>query len=100
MNSIFTRLAYERSRLGLNQTEFGAIGGVTLNTQNRYETGKRTPDADYLERIAKAGVDVHFILTGERIFPNEQSRVFYEKFLRLEPAKQTLLINLLDQLTT
>lgn len=60
------RLREERERLGLNQTEFGALGGVRKQAQIKYEKGARKPDAKYLEGIAAAGVDVGYILTGDR----------------------------------
>lgn len=31
-----------------------------------YETGKRSPDWDYLDSFAQLGADVFYILTGER----------------------------------
>lgn len=60
------RLREERKRLKLNQNDFGALSGVTLDTQSNYETGKRNPDSAYLSAIAKHGVDVGYILTGVR----------------------------------
>lgn len=58
------RLAEERKRLRLTQTELGELGGVTKKTQLGYEKGLSSPTADYLQRIASAGVDVAFVLTG------------------------------------
>jgi transcriptional regulator with XRE-family HTH domain len=63
---IVARLREERRRLGLNQTAFGRLGEVSLDTQSRYESGKTTPDSAYLALLAAAGVDVLYILTGER----------------------------------
>lgn len=64
--SIGKRLKEERERLGLNQTEFGEIGGAGRKTQFNYETDERIPDANYLERLYKAGVDVGYVITGVR----------------------------------
>lgn len=50
----------------MNQTEFGAIGGAGRRTQFNYEIDERTPFADYLERLYKAGVDVGYVITGVR----------------------------------
>jgi len=58
------RLRDERSRLKLNQTDFGDVGGVTKKTQLLYESGERVPDAKYLSAIAATGADVLYILTG------------------------------------
>lgn len=62
----FDRLCEERKRLGFNQADFGAIGGVTKQTQHMYEAGKSSPDVAYLAEIAKAGADVLYIVTGRR----------------------------------
>jgi transcriptional regulator with XRE-family HTH domain len=69
MTTFFERLREERLRLGLNQTEFGTLGGVQKDAQLKYEAGKRKPDADYLSAIAAAGADVTYILTGTRVLP-------------------------------
>jgi len=60
------RLKEERRRLGFNQEDFGALGGVTKTTQLNYEKGSRHPDAPYLAAIAENGVDVLYVLTGRR----------------------------------
>lgn len=41
-----------------------AVGGVTKTSQVNYEKGHRFPDAAYLARLAEAGCDVLFVLTG------------------------------------
>lgn len=63
---IGARLRLERHRLQLNQTEFAALGGVRKLAQLRYERNERAPDAQYLLALAQAGVDVQYVLTGER----------------------------------
>lgn len=60
------RLREERIRVGLNQIDFGALGSVTKSTQINYEKGERSPDADYLMKLIPHGVDVVYLLTGER----------------------------------
>ncbi|EPO7789625.1 helix-turn-helix domain-containing protein [Pseudomonas aeruginosa] len=70
--SIGARLRQERERIGLSQTEFAAIAdragvaGATRQSQSLYEKGKRMPDAGYLAVVAAAGVDVGYVLTGQR----------------------------------
>ena len=64
--SLCDRLREVRKEMGLSQTEFAAIGGVMLNSQGLYERGKRSPDTAYLEKLAAAGADVVYILTGVR----------------------------------
>lgn len=63
--SIGKRLSEERRRIGLNQTAFGKIGGVTKTSQLNYEADERSPNVDYWQAIAAAGADTHYILTGE-----------------------------------
>ena len=65
MNTIGERLRAERSRLGMNQEEFAAIGGVKKRAQITYEQNERLPDAAYLQGLAAAGVDVLFVLLGQ-----------------------------------
>lgn len=60
------RLREERERLGHNQESFGALAGVTKQSQHMYEAGKRQPDMGYLSAIAEHGADVLYILTGQR----------------------------------
>ena len=60
------RLLEERKRLGLSQDGIAERCGVTLRSQRNYEKGDRSPDAAYLERVAAIGVDVRYVITGER----------------------------------
>lgn len=64
MNGIGTRLKEERKRLGLSQTELGAIGGIEPNSQGLYERGQRFPNATYLSLIADSGADILYVVTG------------------------------------
>jgi transcriptional regulator with XRE-family HTH domain len=64
MNGIGKRLRQERKRLKLTQSALGAIGGVEANAQGHYESGQRLPRADYLFKIAAAGVDISRVVTG------------------------------------
>ncbi|MFI0477436.1 helix-turn-helix domain-containing protein [Paracoccus jiaweipingae] len=61
-----SRLRIERAAMNLSQEEFGRLGGVKKNAQHNYESGDRQPSASYLSAIAAAGVDVLYILTGQR----------------------------------
>uniref|UniRef100_A0A7C1WRP4 Helix-turn-helix domain-containing protein n=1 Tax=Pseudomonas graminis TaxID=158627 RepID=A0A7C1WRP4_9PSED len=66
MKGIGLRLRQERNRLKLSQSALGAIGGVETNAQGNYENGTRSPKADYLLRIAEAGVDLNYVMSGNR----------------------------------
>lgn len=63
---IGARLRAERERLGMTQEEFGGIGGVLKRALIRYEKGERMPDAAFLAAVAIQGVDVLYVLTGQR----------------------------------
>ncbi len=69
MNDLGGRLREERERLGLSQSEMGEIGGVKKLAQLNYEKSVRQPDASYLTAIAAIGVDVMYVLTGQRGAP-------------------------------
>lgn len=66
MLNIGDRLKAERLRLGFNQSDFAERAGVSKTTQFNYEKNDRSPDADYLAEIGKAGVDLMYVLTGQR----------------------------------
>lgn len=61
-----SRLREERVKLGFSQEKMSELGGVKRLSQTNYETDKRTPDGDYLIKIAEIGADVQYILTGKR----------------------------------
>ncbi|MCI0508631.1 MAG: hypothetical protein L0Y53_00990 [Chromohalobacter sp.] len=50
----------------MSQTQFGELAKITKKSQMLYESEQRSPKADYLTAIAKAGIDVQYVLTGER----------------------------------
>lgn len=66
MLKIGDRLKEERVRLGFNQADFAALGGVAKTSQFNYEKGDRSPDAEYLARILDAGADVLYVISGAR----------------------------------
>lgn len=67
MSNFGVRLVEERRRLGLNQDEFGVLGGVSKYSQLAYEKGSRKPDTEYLQALAAHGVDVAYLLTGRHM---------------------------------
>lgn len=64
MDSFSARLKELRTQTGANQSKFAEIGGVQKNAQIMYEKGERSPDADYLQRLAAHNLDVQYLLTG------------------------------------
>lgn len=67
MLGIGSRLREERLRLGPNQTDFGASLDVGKNTQYAYEKGERAPDLLYLLKAKRLGVDIWYVMTGDRM---------------------------------
>jgi transcriptional regulator with XRE-family HTH domain len=67
MKDLGSRLKEARKRMGLSQQEFGAIGGVEANAQGKYESGERIPRSDYLAALNKKGIDVLYILSGQKM---------------------------------
>jgi len=68
MNSIdrfSVRLKAIREVKGLNQEDFGALGGVKKGAQGLYETGKSAPSIEYLYKLAEHGVNIAHLLTGQ-----------------------------------
>uniref|UniRef100_A0AB74UKH1 Repressor LexA n=1 Tax=Halomonas phage vB_HboP_4908 TaxID=3350578 RepID=A0AB74UKH1_9VIRU len=76
MVSLGERLREERERLGMSQTQFGDLAQVTKKTQMLYEGDQRSPKADYLTAIAEQGVDVQYVLVGNRSVSGAQPLEF------------------------
>lgn len=90
---IGARLREERERLGLSQQSMGEIGGVKKLTQLNYEKGERAPDTIYLTALASVGVDIAYVLTGQRmpvpdsIAPqNEEEKKLLENYRAMDQA--------------
>src|SRR5574338_239406 len=60
------RLKEERKRLGLSLVAFSNLLGIHRNTQVNYEAG-REPPASYLLAAQEAGVDIAYVMDGERL---------------------------------
>jgi transcriptional regulator with XRE-family HTH domain len=86
--SFGSRLAEERKRLGLKQAEFAEQAGTDVPKQSLYENDRRELRAAYLSRIAAAGVDVLYVLTGRRgegKWLEEDASAMLSAFLVLPP---------------
>lgn len=64
--SFSTRLKAERKRLKITQKRLAEMAGVTEQAQVSYEKERQPQFASYLEALAREGLDVAYILTGER----------------------------------
>lgn len=60
------RLKEERERLGFNQADFAARAGATRKTLFNWESGAASTNAVALAAWAEAGLDVLYVVTGER----------------------------------
>lgn len=65
------RIKLERQRIGLGQAEFAGKVGISKTSQFNYEAGVRSPDALYLSHAHLLGVDIHYLVTGQRVASND-----------------------------
>lgn len=61
------RIKEERERLRYIQADFAALGESSKNSQISWEKEAAYPNAKVLAAWAKAGVDVAYVLSGERV---------------------------------
>ncbi|MEG0920642.1 MAG: helix-turn-helix transcriptional regulator [Comamonas sp.] len=98
--SIGERLKEEREALGKTQGDFASIAelagvpGATRQSQAKYEKGLAAPSAAYLSAMASAGVDVRYVLTGDREFEpapplTAEEQVLLQYFRKAVPAVRT-----------
>lgn len=59
------RLRAERERVGLTQDEAAAGCGVAKSTYTYYEAGARSPDAEFLVKAHKLGIDIAKVMGVE-----------------------------------
>jgi len=64
MFTIGERLKEERIRLNISQSKLAEIGGIARQTQINYECDKRSPDSEYLAKIAKEGINIQYVICG------------------------------------
>lgn len=104
MDKFGARLKEERKTLGLSQHEFGALGGVAANAQGHYESGERLPKSDYLMAIRHKGVDVLYVLTGERAALTDEAlsdveTVIIQHYRKLDGDDQEAIVQLTTSLS-
>ena len=100
MNKIF--LTEERNRLNLKAKDVAEFVGVAIPTQSNYENGKRSPDAEYLAKLADLGFDINYVLTGKResLSLTTQEKMLIELFRQApETVQRHILAGLLTQNT-
>lgn len=91
------RLRQERSRLGLSQKDFAALFGKKNMAVMRYEKGERVMGQDDLESLHAAGVDVYYLITGERTQPDllsDEAKELLKLWDVVEPNQRETLMTL------
>lgn len=88
------RLAEERKRLGLTQSELAEVAGIKRLAQSQYERESSSPTVRYLEAIAHVGINLHQLLFGdlpsvERLSTSDQYRIERQAFELVEAHVQT-----------
>ncbi|MFK7699518.1 helix-turn-helix domain-containing protein [Pseudomonas caspiana] len=101
---IGNRLRAERKAKGLTQAQLAQLCGIKANAQGHYELGTRSPRADYLERLSDLGIDVLFILSGERVHTygaqlSESEHAVIESLRSLRRDDRRTLLNLIAAMT-
>ncbi|WP_312679851.1 helix-turn-helix domain-containing protein [Stutzerimonas nitrititolerans] len=64
--NLAARLKAERERLGFSQTDFAALAGASKHSQINWEKGAAAPNATVLAAWAAHGMDVLYVVTGQR----------------------------------
>ncbi|WP_256600674.1 MULTISPECIES: helix-turn-helix transcriptional regulator [unclassified Pseudomonas] len=98
VHSFGRRLKQERIRLGLSQRELAKIGGVEPNAQFHYESGTRSPKADYLQNLVRAGVDLSYLFTNDSdTYPSEPASTNSGRFLTTNMRSDEAVVLLITQ---
>lgn len=94
---IGARLREERERLGHTQTEFADLGSASKRSQTDWEQGNLVPNGEYLATISNHGVDVGYVLTGERNSNHlsEEECLFLSELRRLDQRGQDCMLGML-----
>lgn len=74
MSTIGLRVRLERDRVGIPLEDLAERCGISPQHQQDIENDRLSPEADYLGLAAQAGLDVVFILTGQRQQPTAAER--------------------------
>lgn len=69
LDSLGARLRAIRKELGKNQDDMAALCAVSREMWGKYERDVALPGADVLIKVALAGIDMNYILTGQRSQP-------------------------------
>lgn len=78
-----TRLKEERERLGFSQTKFAAIADASKHAQINWEKGAASPNAAALAAWASVGLDVLYVVTGERSESDDEFAARHQRIRRM-----------------
>lgn len=77
LNTVFARrLKEERDRLGLSQTQLANEAGISRLLISRYELAKTLPGTEVLLKMNDRGIDVAFLITGNRSVLDREPELF------------------------
>ena len=65
------RLARERKRLKMNQTEFAEKAGIKRVTQHLYEKELSNPNYGYFKKLSELGVDLVYLFFNKKEAPQK-----------------------------
>ena len=81
------RLREERERLGFSQNDFAALVPVTRKTMFNWESGAGHVATEALAVWARSGLDVLYVVTGERLpIPRAEPGLRQQALLKLFDA--------------
>ena len=90
------RIKEERERLGFNQADFAALAEATRKTLFNWESGTASPNAAALSAWAQHGLDVLYVVTGERLSAqpavDAAEQVLLDSYRRCKPDAKAHLI--------
>lgn len=70
---VATRFTEERTRLNMNQSEFARLAGISHECLRKIQNGQNLPSALLLISAHQLGLDILYILTGQRSHPRQRS---------------------------
>jgi transcriptional regulator with XRE-family HTH domain len=92
------RLKAERLRLNKSQGELADLAGLSDTTLGTWEAGRSYPNAKALAALARCGVDLSYVVIGERSLPPSTGirplQLRYLIGMLPSPARRDLLISL------
>ncbi len=87
---ISDRIKIERTRLGFSVNELAELLERSDSSQIKIESGIRRPSSDYLLKVSVLGMDVSYIITGQRSLYTQKCVSSVEKQLDLNDFHERL----------